>query len=185
VSWNDPDLRDDHVALRRWRDSDFPGNLMAFADPEVLRFSWPHEHEYTEADARAYFADQQRAWEAGIAAEFACVEPADDTAVLGGASIYDVEPLQRRASIGYWLAPHARGRGAATHAVRLLARWAVDILSIERLQITCGPDNVASQRVAARAGFTREGVLRSHYPFRGARRDTVVHSLLPTDLGRS
>jgi RimJ/RimL family protein N-acetyltransferase len=87
----------------------------------------------------------------------------------------------RRAAVGCWLAPHARGRGIATRAVRLLARWAFDDLGIARLQITCGPDNLASQRVAERAGFTREGVLRSHYPFKGGRRDTVVFSLLPGD----
>jgi len=51
-----------------------------------------------------------------------------------------------------------------------------------RLELTCGPDNLASQRVAERCGFTREGVLRSHVPFKGARRDSVVFSLLPGEL---
>jgi RimJ/RimL family protein N-acetyltransferase len=36
--------------------------------------------------------------------------------------------------------------------------------------------------VALRCGFAREGVLRSHMLFKGARRDTVVFSLLPADL---
>jgi RimJ/RimL family protein N-acetyltransferase len=46
----------------------------------------------------------------------------------------------------------------------------------------CGPDNAASQRVAERCGFIREGVLRSHLPFKGGRRDTVLFSLLPAEL---
>jgi RimJ/RimL family protein N-acetyltransferase len=75
-----------------------------------------------------------------------------------------------------------RGHGAATRAVRLLARWAFDDLGIARLELTCGPDNTASQRVAERCGFTREGVLRSHMPFKGGRRDTVMFSLLPGEL---
>jgi RimJ/RimL family protein N-acetyltransferase len=41
---------------------------------------------------------------------------------------------------------------------------------------------VASQRVAARCGFVREGVLRSHMRFKGGRRDTVLHGMLPGDL---
>jgi GNAT acetyltransferase-like protein len=61
----------------------------------------------------------------------------------------------------------------------ILARWAFDDLGLAQLQITCGPDNLASQRVAERAGFVREGVLRSHLPFKGGRRDTVVFSRLP------
>jgi RimJ/RimL family protein N-acetyltransferase len=110
----------------------------------------------------------------------ALVEPDDDTAVLGGASLYDV--ADGRAAVGYWLTPAARGRGIASHAVRLLAGWAFEGLRIARLELTCGPDNVASQRVAERCGFVREGVLRAHLPFKGGRRDTVVFSLLPGEL---
>ena len=51
-----------------------------------------------------------------------------------------------------------------------------------RTRAACGPENLASQRVAERCGFTREGVLRSHVPFKGGRRDSVVFSLLPGEL---
>ena len=64
----------------------------------------------------------------------------------------------------------------------MLARWAFDELAIARLELTCGPDNVASQRVAARCGFVREGLLRSHMAFKGGRRDTVLHGLLAGEL---
>jgi RimJ/RimL family protein N-acetyltransferase len=111
-------------------------------------------------DAWAAHRAHQQAWEDGTGAERAWA----------------------RASVGYWVAAHARRRGVATHAVLLLARWAFDELGVERLQLTCGPDNRASQRVAERAGFTREALLRSHLPFKGGRRDTVVFSLLPHEL---
>ena len=102
--------------------------------------------------------------------------------VLGGVSLHEVRPGQGCAAVGYWLVPEARGRGAATQAVRLLARWAFAELGIARLELTCGPDNVASQHVAERCGFVREGLLRSHVPFKGARRDSVIYSLLPGEL---
>jgi RimJ/RimL family protein N-acetyltransferase len=174
----DPQLRDDVVALRPWRDADVPAKLREFSDPVVQRFSWPLVEPYTEADAWASHREHQRAWQDGTGAEFACVEPGDHAAVIGGASIYDIEASQRRACVGYWVAARARRRGIATHAVLLLARWAFDDLGIVRLQLTCGPDNVASQRVAECCGFTREALLRSHLPFKGGRRDTVVFSLL-------
>jgi RimJ/RimL family protein N-acetyltransferase len=178
----DPQLRDAVVALRPWRDADVSAKFRLFSDPETQRFSWAETDAYTEADAWAHHAANQRAWEDGTGAEFACVDPSDDVAIVGGASVYDIESAWGRASVGYWVAAHARRRGVATHAVRLLARWAFDDLAIARLQITCGPDNVASQRVAERAGFTREALLRSHLPFKGGRRDTLVFSLLPGDV---
>ncbi len=126
---------------------------------------------YTEADARTYLDSLARGDELG----FALVEPGQEERPLGGASLYDHEPAQARARIGYWLAAEGRGRGLATHAVRLLSDWAFADLGLARLEITCAPGNVASQRVAERCGFVREGLLRSHMRFKGGRRDTLVY----------
>ena len=90
--------------------------------------------------------------------------------------------MQARAGIGFWLTPEARGCGAATHTVRLLAGWAFSLWGLQRIELTCGPDNDSSQRVAGRCGFVREGVLRSHLAFKGGRRDSVIFSLLPGEL---
>ncbi|WP_280316962.1 GNAT family N-acetyltransferase [Nocardia wallacei] len=78
-----------------------------------------------------------------------------------------------------------RGQGAATRAVRLLSRWAFAYLDLSRLELTCAPDNLPSQRVAERCGFLREGILRSHMAFQGGRRDTVVYGVVPGDLSAS
>ena len=117
-------LGDQVVSLRRWREADVPAKLMAFCDPVVQRFSWSRIAPYTEAEARAFFVEQEQARRRGEELNFAFVERANDDVVLGGGSLYDVDLEQSRAAVGYWLAPEARGRGVATHAVRLLARWA-------------------------------------------------------------
>lgn len=106
----------------------------------------------------------------------------DQDVVLGSASLSEVRLDQGSAAVGYWLAPEARGRGVATQAVRVLARWAFAELGLARLELTCSPDNEASQHVAGRCGFSREGLLRSHVPFKGDRRDSVIYSLLPGEL---
>ena len=64
---------------------------------------------------------------------------------------------QYRGHIGYWVTPPARGRGICTRALRLLARWALDELELQRLELITDPDNLASQRVAEKVGFQREG----------------------------
>jgi len=72
--------------------------------------------------------------------------------------------------------------GAATVAVQLVACWAFDELGVQRLELTTAPENVASQRVAERAGFTREGVLRGAQ-FRASRwHDVVVWSVLRGEM---
>lgn len=173
-------LSDDVVVFRRWSEADVAQQLAAFGDVVFETHSdWAPR---SEVDARQRLINREQARLRGELIDFALVDSIDLSVVLGGASLNDVDLRNSRASLGYWLAPAARGRGVATHAVRLLARWAFRALPLARLEITCGPDNHGSQRVAERCGFSREGVLRSHVSFRGGRRDSVMFSLLPGEL---
>jgi RimJ/RimL family protein N-acetyltransferase len=61
--------------------------------------------------------------------------------------------------IGYWVVADARGRGVATRAVRLLADWARDELRLTHIDVLPHKDNVASRRVAEKAGFVDTGEL--------------------------
>jgi RimJ/RimL family protein N-acetyltransferase len=176
-----PLLTDADLLLRPWSAADVPENVMGFADPSVLRYSWQLTRRYTDADARAFFVEQEQARRRGEELHFAFVRADRTEVVLGAGSLYGVDRTAGRAAVGYWLTPDGRGHGIATRATRLMAAWAFDELGIHRLELTCGPDNDASQRVANRCGFVREGVLRSHLPFKGQRRDTVIYSLLSSD----
>jgi RimJ/RimL family protein N-acetyltransferase len=177
----DPPLAGDVVRLRPWRERDVPAMVKAFDDPVMRRFSWRAE-PFTEPQARGHLAGREAARLRGEELHFAVVAPDAQDALLGDVSLHEIRWDRGRAAIGYWLAAPGRGRGAATQAVRLLARWAFADLGLARLELTCGPDNAASQQVAQRCGFVREGVLRSHVPFRGGRRDSVLYGLLPGEL---
>jgi [ribosomal protein S5]-alanine N-acetyltransferase len=117
-------------------------------------------------------------WAEGDAATFAIC----DTAEHCVGHVFVNLTTSRRAGIGYWLLPEARGKGLATCAVRLTSRWALRELGLARLGLFAEPSNVHSQRVAERAGFHREGVLRSWAEIDGRRVDYAVFSLLPADL---
>ena len=69
-----------------------------------------------------------------------------------------------------------------TRAVRLASEWALGEGGIARLQLWAEPENLASQAVAARSGYRREGVLRKYDEIGGRRVDSVMFSLLPEDL---
>jgi RimJ/RimL family protein N-acetyltransferase len=80
--------------------------------------------------------------------------------------------------IGYWLLPRARGRGVATRIARILAEHAF-ALGILRVEAYVNVGNDASDRVLERAGYTREGVVRSLPRPDGTRVDKTLWSLLP------
>ena len=84
--------------------------------------------------------------------------------------------------IGYWTAAWARGRGMTTRAVRMLASWGVERFALRRIELVIAVDNDASNRVAERAGFTREGRLRDYRQAKGVWRDHYMWSLLRDEL---
>jgi ribosomal-protein-alanine N-acetyltransferase len=69
----------------------------------------------------------------------------------------------------------------ATGALVLLSRWSLATLPLFRLQVTTDPANIASQAVAERAGFRREGLLRSYVEIKGRPMDRIMYSRLPMD----
>jgi RimJ/RimL family protein N-acetyltransferase len=90
----------------------------------------------------------------------------------------------RRCAVGYWLAREARGQGNATRALRLICDWGFRSLGLERIGVGAATGNLASQRVAERAGFTREALLRSYIRAKDRRLDIVEFGLLAAEMAR-
>ena len=183
----DPPLGDGVVALRRWTEADVPALVAACNDAEIARWLDTIPQPYTETDARAYLVHAERGWRGeGNESPFAIVDAETDQPI-GSCGVHWTDPANGVAEIGYWVAPEARGNGAATRATRLVAGWVLGELGFERLQLRADTLNEASQRVAERAGFTREGVLRSARVNRRQDRriDIVLYSLLRSELEAS
>jgi RimJ/RimL family protein N-acetyltransferase len=179
LSYPDPPLGQGAIALRPWQEADQEVMVAICSDPDVARFTRVPE-PYSEADARAWLDALPGRLEAGEGVTFAITE-GGGTPV--GSIGLRIDPSDRDiAEAGYMVAPAARGRGVATTALRLAARWAMRDLGVARVQLTTHVDNPASQRVAERAGFRREGVLRAWEELRGERVDLVMFSLVGSDL---
>ena len=168
------ELRDEDLLLRPPTDADVPALVAACQDPDLARFIPGFPSPYSDGDARAWLTSRSHA----EASRTFLIVDASSGALYGAIEVR----VGETGSIGYWIAKEARGRGIATRATQLLARWAVTDGGVERLELTTHPENIPSQRVAEKAGFTREGILRGHTRFKEGRRDSVMYSLLPSDL---
>ena len=99
----------------------------------------------------------------------------DGDALAGMISLSNVAlgPFQS-ASVGYWVDEARNGRGLATQAVGELAELAFDLIGLHRLEAGTLVDNVASQRVLEKNGFTRIGVAPRYLRIAGAWQDHVL-----------
>jgi RimJ/RimL family protein N-acetyltransferase len=82
--------------------------------------------------------------------------------------------------LAYLAGERGRGNGLITRAVVVLSDWLLEE-GVGRIELRTHPDNEASQKLAQRAGFQREGLERKSIWLHGKRVDAIVWSLLPTD----
>jgi RimJ/RimL family protein N-acetyltransferase len=182
ISPPDPPLSDGVVTLRPWgEDGDVEAITAACNDPAIAAFLDQVPSPYTADDAREYIELTRVAWNEGTMTNFAMTL---DGRAVGSIGVRWYEPDQGNAEVGYWVTPDARGMGVCTRALRLVSRWVLEQPGMERLQLRADEENEPSNRVALKAGFQREGVLRSsRYNTRLDRRvDFVLYSLLRREI---
>jgi RimJ/RimL family protein N-acetyltransferase len=98
-------------------------------------------------------------------------------ALVGGSGLHRIDWSVPRFEIGYWRRTGWEGRGLIVEVAAALARMAFDALSARRVEIRMDARNARSMRVAERAGFSFEGVLRQDtIDVAGAGRDTRVYA---------
>ncbi|HEX5896206.1 MAG TPA: GNAT family N-acetyltransferase [Thermoleophilaceae bacterium] len=174
-----PPLTDGHISLRPWERRDAPAVTAACQDPEIPRWTVV-PHSYTERHAREFISGTAVDLANGRELALAVVDAEDR--LLGALGISNFDWGDLKAEIGYWIAADARRRGVGTKATRMLAVWALTRLGLERIELLANPQNEPSLRLAERAGFTREGMLRRYRRRHGVPEDLVMFSLLAEDL---
>jgi len=162
--------------VRSWRPSDAAA-LVKYADnPNVarhLRDRFPHP--YTARDARAFLKTIAGAAEPNVFAIDVNGEAAGGIGISPGA---DVERFS--AEIGYWLGEPFWGRGITVEAVLIVSQYAFETRNMLRLFALPFADNRRSIRVLEKAGYSREGTLRSSSVKGGVVRDQALYALVNT-----
>lgn len=135
------------IILRPWADEDAEWYVQQVQDPQIRRFTTERPslttQEFRTALAKLRGNDD--------AMGFVAVDPAS------GARLANVAASRhgRVAEVSYWVAPAARGRGVASGALRALCELVATTWAVAEIRLFTHAENVASQRVAVRAGFTR------------------------------
>ncbi len=110
---------------------------------------------------------------------FYAIRPLDSEQFLGQSSYLDINPLMGVIEIGHiWFGPQLQRTRAATEALYLMIRHALDDLGYRRMHWRCNSLNEKSRQAARRLGFRFEGIFYNHMIFKGRNRDTAWYSIL-------
>jgi len=105
----------------------------------------------------------------------------DESLVIGGSGLHTRLGRDAR-EIGYWIHVDHINRGYATEASAALTKVAFEIDGMDRVEIDCSPENLASAAVPRKLGFVHEATLRRRGPVKaGEPVDSMIWSMHADD----
>lgn len=141
---------------------------------------WCHAN-YAIEETREFFLSVEQWWQDETQFVFGIFDSSSGV-VRGGAGLNQIDRRHQVGNLGYWVRTGAAGRGVATTAARLVARFGFAEAGLRRIEVLAAVGNTASQRVAEKLGALREGVLRRRLLLQGQSHDAVIYSLVAEDL---
>jgi ribosomal-protein-serine acetyltransferase len=166
------------IQLRRYQPDDVDAVYEAVMESKAELSPWMIwcHAGYSRQETVTWVEGRADAWERDEAWDFVIVDSSGR--FVGACGIHRLDLRNGVGEIGYWVRTSATRQGIATAAVRQLCRWAVDEAGLHRLEILAAVENLASQRVAEKAGAVREGILRDRFLLPDRRHDAVLFAIL-------
>lgn len=134
--------------------------------------------DYTSGDTTAFIRESVSAWKEDRAWDYSIRLKTDPQTHIGNISIWTVSKLGKIGEIGYWVRSDRTSGGFCTEAVDRVLEEGYSSLGFHKTILRIAVGNDASDRVAEKLGFTREGVLREELLIRGNWVDHSLWSLL-------
>lgn len=145
---------------------------------------WAHDLPQPLERTIAHLQKLRAEFDRGHDFNYGLWDPTDGT-LVGGLGIH-ASCGPGGLEVGYWITAERTGRGYASEAAGAATRVALELLGVQRVEIQIQPENLKSQRVPARLGFSRVTLARRRLPWRdGTWRDQVVWALHRDELAAS
>jgi ribosomal-protein-serine acetyltransferase len=137
---------------------------------------WCHP-DYTKQETVNWVTYQMSSWNNDEEYSFVILEKGTGK-LLGGIGLNFINNLHKVCNLGYWVRTSCTGKGVATKAVKLAVEYAINELNFNRVEIIISKDNIASQKVAEKAGAVKECLAKKRLLIHGVPTDSFVYSLI-------
>lgn len=177
------ELTDGRILLRPYGPQDIDSLYEAVRESLAELSPWmPWAHaDYAKDESRAFIMSRDEARANEEEYGFGIFD-AQTLAYLGGVGINAIVRKNRYANLGYWVRTGRTGRGVASGATRLLARFGLEELGFVRIEVIAAVSNLASRRTAEKAGAVFEGILRKRLWLHDRAHDAALYSLVAEDF---
>jgi RimJ/RimL family protein N-acetyltransferase len=179
-----PVIETERLILQRFtrRDQATLDDAIRSSLPELNQWLPWARLDYEHGDTTAFIRESIQAWKEDRAWDYSIRLKDDPERHLGNVSLWTVSKLGKIAEFGYWVRSDEHSKGYCTEAVERLLTDAFGPLGYHKVTLRIAVGNDASDRVAEKLGFTREGVLREELLIRGNWVDHSLWSLLDREF---
>lgn len=171
-----PTLDAPRVRLRWVTADDVDAIYAVFSDRRMMRY-WSSAAMTGRQEAENYVARIHEGFQAKSLFQWG-VERKEDGLVLGTCTLFNLDPGNAKAELGYGLGSVHWGKGYMGEALSALLDFAFGTLRLRRLEADVDPRNDNSLRILGKLGFQREGLLRERWNVAGEIQDTAFYGLL-------
>jgi len=173
-------LHTERLVLRPLQTADAEALFAIFSNPDFMRF-WSSTPWTQIEQARALIAADRQDLAQGLHLRLG-VQRNEDGRLIGTVSLFKFDAQNRRAEIGYGIAPEVWRQGYVTEALHALLGHAFDELGLMRIEADVDPRNIASARSLEKLGFRQEGLLRERWRVGEDVSDSALYGLLAREF---
>jgi RimJ/RimL family protein N-acetyltransferase len=154
------ELTDGDIVVRPYGVDDIPLVYESAREslPEISRWMPWCQPNYSIEETKTFVLSRPERWQSDAEYGFGIFRA--NGRHLGGVGLNFINRVHQMANLGYWVRSSETGKGVASRAAWLVARFAMEQLGLQRIEILVATGNVPSQRVAEKAGAVKEAVLR-------------------------
>lgn len=170
-------IETERLIIRKLALTDVKDCFAITSDSRVLKMMVALSAHKTLKETEQYLSEVIAQYERNEPIWWAVVEKASNK-VVGFCGFFEYKPRFRRAEIGYMLGYDYWGKGYAIEASRAVIGYGFETMSLNRIEATVDPDNIASIKILEKLGMQYEGLLRKRVICNGQLRDRKMYGLL-------
>jgi RimJ/RimL family protein N-acetyltransferase len=161
-------------------------DIVCLMSYNVSKYLYEVPNPYTIEDAINFIKSAHSDFNSLTALHFAIEyrdksEPANNLVLVGAISLKNIDLVNKKADLGYWIGEQYWGRGIATECVRLVIHYALSELELEEVSAYVFPENKASIRVLEKNGMKKKGQVNEYHKISGRYRISLIYVIGESD----
>jgi len=172
----------ERLVIRKLLQSDCDDLLEIYSDPVVVK-NWGMNPLTLESEVSEIVSSADSSFNDSKSITLGIVEKETEK-LIGLLLMFNLNESSNRAEVGYALNQSYWGMGYMQEAFTSFIEYLLHDLAIRRLEADINPTNAASAKVLLKAGFLKEGLLRSRWEFNGVANDAEIYGLLNPNINK-